>query len=324
MSEKKTLNTAVIGTGYLGNFHAQKYAALPEANLVGICDIDKDRARDIANKLNTTAYHNYHDLIGKVDAISIATPTPYHFTIAKFFLENGVHILLEKPITQTLEEADELIKIAKEKKVVFQVGHLERFNTVVTAAKPFLTDLRFIESTRLAPFQLRGTDVNVVLDLMIHDIDIIQTLVNDKIKHISATGASVLSPLIDLGNARIEFENGCIANVTASRISTKKQRSLKIFQTDAYISLDLQRKSLSIHRRGKKEMYPGIPEIIRENHRYDQGDSLKDQTSAFLNSILNNEAPVVSGYDGRRALEIALKITDLMREHKNWDQLTKQ
>jgi len=303
------IRTAVIGVGYLGHYHAEKYANLPSSDLIAVCDINSERRNEVAQEHQTTPIENYHDLIDKVDAVSIAVPTPQHFEVAKFFLENGVHVLLEKPITTTIEEADLLIKIAKKNHATLQVGHLERFNNVIKALDNYLSNPRFIESLRLAPFKLRGSDVNVVLDLMIHDIDIIQSFVKSEIHTIRASGASVLSSYIDIANARIEFDNGCVANVTASRISLKTERSLRIFQHDCYIGIDLDRKRLNIHRKGTKEMFPGIPEITREKHSFENGDALNEQIKAFLNAIINKTPPVVSGEDGKRALEIAIEIT---------------
>ena len=243
-------------------------------------------------------------------------------TSRNFFIENGIHVLIEKPITTTIQEAEELIKLAKKNKVMIQVGHLERFNNVIKALDNYLSEPRFIESIRLAPFKLRGSDVNVVLDVMIHDIDIIQSFVKSDIRRITASGASVLTPYIDIINARIEFENGCVANVTASRISLKTERSLRIFQHDCYIGLDLDRKRLSIHRKGTKEMFPGIPEITREKHNFDKGDALKDQINAFLNAIINKVPPVVSGEDGKKALEIAIEITQEVHDYNERYPLT--
>lgn len=307
----KTLKTAVMGVGYLGQYHAQKYALLPESELVAVVDLDLERAQEVAAQYHCQATSDYHSLIGKVDAVSIATPTPMHYAIAQFFLSHGIHVLVEKPITVTLAEADELIQLAKKNNLVLQVGHLERFNNAVKAVEPLLSNPRFIESIRLAPFKLRGADVNVILDLMIHDIDIIQSIVKSEIKEIRANGASILSPFIDIANARLEFKNGCVANVTASRVSIKTERKLRIFQHDGYISMDLDKKQLGLHRKGTDEMFPGIPNITNETHHFDKGDALKDQIEAFLMAILHNKPPVVSGEDGRKALETAIKITHI-------------
>lgn len=310
------IRAAVIGVGYLGNFHAQKYAHLEQAELVAVCDIDQNRCLEVAKQLNTEAIFNYHDLLDRVDAISIATPTPLHHEIGLFFLNQGVHVLLEKPIATSIEQADDLIHCAKQNDAILQIGHLERFNNAIRALDPVLFNPRFIESLRLAPFKLRGSDVNVILDLMIHDIDLIQSFVQSDINNISAVGSSVLSPFIDIANARIEFNNGCVANVTASRVSLKMERRLRIFQHDGYIGLDLDHKILSVHRKGTREMFPGIPEITREKQRFQKGDALLEQIIAFLDAIINNTPPVVSGEDGKKALATAIEITRIVK-HTN-------
>jgi predicted dehydrogenase len=228
--------------------------------------------------------------------------------VAKAFLEKGVHVLLEKPITNTLAEADELIRIASAMKVVFQVGHLERFNPVVIALDGVVSKPGFIESIRIAPFKPRGTDVNVVLDLMIHDIDIIQNIVGAKVEQISSIGTPVFTEEEDIANARIQFANGCIANVTASRISLKSERKMRIFQPDAYISVDFQNKTFAVFRKGGGEMFPGVPNITKEEHSFGQADALKSEIEAFLHSVASGKPPQVSGEDGRQALETALKI----------------
>ena len=309
----KRIRTAVVGVGYLGQFHAEKYVHLPQAELIAVCDIDHALCQEKATQLNVQAVLDYPSLIGKVDAVSIVVPTPLHHKIARFFLDHGIHVLVEKPIATTIEEADDLIAAAHRNQVILQVGHLERFNNAVKAVKPSLSHPLFIESSRLTPFKLRGSDVNVVLDLMIHDIDIIQSLVRSEISRIAANGASVLTPYIDIANARIEFVNGCVANVTASRISFKTERRMRIFQHDSYIALDLDHKNIVIHKKGTQEMFPGIPEITREKHAFDKGDALKDQIAAFLKAIANHEPPVVSGEDGKRALATALEITLIVR-----------
>ncbi len=306
------VKTAVIGVGYLGKFHAEKYALLPEAELIAVCDLDRELCDQIAKKLNVSACYDYKSLIGKVDAVSIATPTPLHHKIGHFFLSHGVHVLMEKPIATTTEAAEDLIKTAKANHSLLQVGHLERFNSAVKAVRPWIKSPRFIESWRLAPFQLRGSDVNVVLDLMIHDIDIIQSIVHHDIRTISANGASVLSRFIDIANARIEFTDGCVANVTASRINLKKERSLRIFQPDNYISVDMDHKKIAYHRKGDAELYPGIPNITREVERFEGSDALKDQIKSFLDAIIHRKQPFVTGEDGKKALAIALEITAIV------------
>lgn len=314
------IRTAVIGVGYLGKFHAEKMQLLPNSNLIAVCDIEVERCQAIAKQMNVQPVFNYQELIGKVDAVSIAVPTSVHFPIASFFLKQGVHVLLEKPIASTVTEAEELIQLAQQSGVVFQIGHLERFNNVLVAMDTILDNPRFIESTRLAPFKPRGTDINVVLDLMIHDIDIIQRIVGSPIKQIHANGASVLSSHIDIANARLQFSNGCVANVTASRVSFNVERKLRIFQHDAFVSLDLHNKKLALHRKGVSEMFPGIPEIISEEQAYEQGDALLDEVKAFLHSIETGTPPVVTGDDGKQALATAIAITQIVTEQLAQDE----
>ena len=302
------LRTAVVGVGYLGKFHAQKYAALPQSHLVAVCDSHFETAAAIGKQLGVNTFTDYQALAGLADAVSIVTPTPSHHTIAKFFLKQGIHVLLEKPIAVTLAEADDLIQTAKQQQVVLQIGHIERFNNVIQAVTPMLVNPRFIESTRLAPFKLRGSEVSVILDMMIHDIDLIQSMVQSAIKNISATGAAVLSPFIDIANARIEFNNGCVANVTANRVNLKISRRMHVFQHDALFNLDLQHKKLTTEHKGAHEMLPGIPALVREKISYPKDDPLAVEIAAFLTAIIENQPPQVSGEDGKRALETALRI----------------
>ncbi|MBT3016295.1 MAG: Gfo/Idh/MocA family oxidoreductase [Candidatus Thiodiazotropha endolucinida] len=304
------IRTAVIGVGYLGRYHAQKYAALDNSELVAVVDIDPDTAANVAKECDTEALTDYHELLDRVDAVSVVVPTQLHHQVATEFLDSGIHVLLEKPITVTVAEADALIEIARRKQRVLQVGHLERFNSAVLALEGVLKDPQFIESHRLAPFTLRGADVNVVLDLMIHDIDIIQNLVGSPIASIDAKGGAVLTQEYDIANARIKFENGCVANVTASRVSLKPQRKMRIFQPDAYISIDFQDKILSIHRKGEKEIFPGIPEIISEESVFANSDAIMAEIRAFLDAIRNNSIPPVTGEDGREALKTAIDISE--------------
>jgi predicted dehydrogenase len=308
------LRVAVIGTGYLGEFHAQKYAQLDSVELVAIVDINIERAESIAKALNTKALADYKELVGKVDAVSIVTPTTTHFSIGQFFLNHGIHVLMEKPITTTVQEADILIDLAKAKHCVLQVGYLERFNPILSHVSSKINRPQFIESTRIAPFNPRNKDVNVVLDLMIHDIDLIQHIVASPISTIDANGACVLTQELDIANARIHFENGCVANVTASRISLKPERKMRIFQNDAYLSLDLQNKQVSICTRGVGEMFPGIPNIEREEYTATQADALLEEIKAFVTAIQNKSPPLVTGEDGKIALRTALEITRLVKE----------
>ena len=317
LSNKETttmgkLKTAVIGVGYLGKFHAEKYAAHADCDLVAVVDTNKDTAREIAGKHGVQALTDYKELLGRVDAVSIATPTSVHHEIARSFLENGTHVLIEKPMTVTVDEADDLIELAMQKDRLIQVGHMERFNAAMMDIDKILETPTFIESHRLAPFNPRATDVNVVLDLMIHDIDIILEIVKSEIKEMRASGTDVLTSSTDIANARLEFENGCVANVTASRVSAKTERKIRIFQHNAYISVDFHNRVLTIYRKGSKEMHPGIPEIISEESAYENSDALNLEIVAFIDSIKNGTPVIVSGEDGRRALHTAVRISTLL------------
>ncbi len=306
------LRTAVIGVGYLGNFHAQKYAALEGVELIGVVDADADRAAEVAAACGCQPFTDYRALIGKVDAVSVVVPTQYHYQVAQEFLAAGVHVLIEKPITVTIEQADELISLADAGKLVFQVGHLERFNPVLMAVEGVLIEPLFVESVRIAPFKPRGTDVNVVLDLMIHDIEIIQHLVKSPVAKIDAIGAPVFTGEEDIANARIAFENGCVANVTASRISLKSERKMRIFQRDAYLTLDFQNKKVLVAKKGEGELLPGIPNVQVKEQELGQSDPLLSEISSFVEAINEGKQPQVSGRDGRMALETALKINQAL------------
>jgi len=309
------IKCAVIGVGYLGRFHAQKYQLLENTELVAVCDVNKELCEAVSKELQVPAVFDYTTLFGKVAAVSIAATTSEHYSIAKECLNNGIHVLIEKPITQTVEQAKELIQIASKNKLKLQVGHLERFNSARLELDAHLEKPLFIESQRLAPFNPRGTDVNVVLDLMIHDIDLIQTIVKSPIVNIDAQGAPVLSKSIDIANARITFENHCIANVTASRISFKTERKTRIFQANTYISIDFHNKQFAVFKKGDGEMFPGIPEIIRHESVFEKGDALLEEIKAFINCIVNNTTPLVTGEEGCSALAVAEKITSLIDNH---------
>jgi predicted dehydrogenase len=307
------VRTAVIGAGYLGRFHAQKFALLPESQLVAVVDVVEDAREQVAAETGCRAIVDYRDVLDEVDAVSIATPTPLHHEIAKHCLERGLHVLVEKPIAQTPGQARELIEIAARNDCVLQVGHLERFNAAILALGDTLGQPRFIESHRLAPFKQRGTDVNVVLDLMIHDIDLIQSLVRAPIESIDAVGAAVFSPEIDIANARIRYAGGCVANTTASRVSLKTERKLRLFQDDAYVSIDLQQKVLTIVRKPPPGSDAAPGQVVIEERSYERGDALELEIRAFLRSIREGRPAVVSGEDGLRALETAIRITELVR-----------
>lgn len=307
------LRTAVIGVGYLGRFHAQKYAQIAGSTLVGVVDANADACAKVAAELGTKAVHDYRELIGAVDAVSLAVPTPMHYAIGCELLKNGIDVLIEKPIATTVAEARELVDLARTHKRILQVGHLERFNPAVLAAAERLKTPRFVESHRLAPFKQRGTDVSVVLDLMIHDIDLIQELVGTPIEHIDAVGATVFSGEIDIVNARLRFQGGCVANTTASRISLKQERKIRIFQDDAYLSVDMQQKILTVIRKKDAAPVESPAQVSIEEQNFDQGDALLAEIEAFLKAVRERSTPVVTGEDGLRALETAMKITALVQ-----------
>ncbi|PJD93033.1 MAG: UDP-N-acetyl-D-glucosamine dehydrogenase [Legionella sp.] len=309
------LNCAVIGVGYLGRFHAQKYQMLEEANLIAVCDYSSDTAAQVAQELNVKPLTKYQDLFGVVDAVSIAATTKTHYAIAKECLEHGIHVLLEKPMTETIQQADELIAIAKAKGLKLQIGHMERFNVAHTALSHHLDRPLFIDAQRLAPFTPRGADVNVVLDLMIHDIDLIQTMVNSPIESIEAHGTPVLTSTFDIANARIRFKNKCVANLVASRISFKTERKTRIYQPNAYISVDYHEKKLAIFHRGQQEAFPGVASVDHQDITLDKGDALKDEIKSFLTCIMQNTPPVVTGTHGREALATAVQISELIQKN---------
>jgi predicted dehydrogenase len=308
------LHTAVIGVGYLGRFHAQKYAQIEGSRLVGVVDANAEVAAKVGAELGVPATSDYRTLLDSVDAVSLAVPTPLHHPIGRELLDRGIHLLIEKPIAPTVAEARELVDLAHERGCVLQVGHLERFNPAIVAAAERLKTPRFVESHRLAPFKQRGTDVSVVLDLMIHDIDLIQELVGTPIESIDAVGAQVFSGEIDIVNARIRFQGGCVANTTASRISLKQERKIRIFQDDAYLSVDMQQKILTVIRKKDAAPVESPAQVSIEEESFDQGDALRAEIEAFLHAVRHRSTPVVTGEDGLRALETAMKITSLVQQ----------
>jgi predicted dehydrogenase len=307
------VKVGVVGVGYLGRYHAEKYANLPQAELVGVVDINTEKAQEIARTWNTRALSDYRDLIPQVRAVSIVVPTPLHYAIASDFLKQGVDVLVEKPITTTLEEAEGLITLARDRGLILQVGHLERFNAAIVATRDSVRNPMFIESHRLAFFQERGTDVDVILDLMIHDIDIILNMVKSPVREIRAVGVPVISQRIDIANARLEFENGCVANVTASRISDKTMRKIRIFEPDAYISIDYAAKEVQVYRKVIEASPGSYPEIVSEQISIDEKDSLEEEIKAFIRSVITREEPVVPGKAGKEALKVALEIVEQTR-----------
>lgn len=302
-----SLRCAVVGVGHLGRFHAQKYKMIPEAVLVGVCDTSKDTAEKVAAELQVTPFFSARDLIGKVDAVTIAASTPAHYDLCELFLQNGVHVLVEKPITETSAEGSRLCELADKRGVRLQVGHVERFNPALKAVESKLKEPLFIECHRLAPFKVRSTDVDVVLDLMIHDLDVILSLVKSAPASVSAVGTPVLTKKLDIANARIEFENGAVANVTASRVSQNTQRKFRVFQKDQYLSIDFQAGEVNLLTKTGEWSEGTIP-LDHESHSMEKGDALLDETKDFVVSIAENRAVKVTGWDGLKALKLAEEI----------------
>ncbi len=299
------IRVGVVGVGYLGQFHAEKYANMEGVELVGVVDIDPARSKEIAQRCRTRAFFHHAHLFDKVQAVSIAVPTLLHYPIARDFFLKGIDVLLEKPICQTLEEADELIGLAESKDLVFQVGHLERFNGALSAWEGIVQSPLYVEAYRMSPFPGRGTDVNVVLDLMIHDIDILLSFVHSKVEKIDAMGIPILTPHSDIANAWIEFENGCRANLTVSRVSEEKTRRTLIFLPKGTLSIDYLAQKASFTKKGGRD---GIPEAVTEEMPTKRVDSLETEMLAFLQSVRDRKQARVSGRDGKRALEVALRI----------------
>ena len=301
------VKVAVVGVGYLGRFHAEKLARLDRAELVGVVDTDLERAEALAAKLGCSAYSDHCQLLGKVEAVSVVTPTVNHFQVAYDFLSAGADVMCEKPMTTTLEEADQLIALAIENERILQVGHLERFNPAVEGMLERAGKPMFIECNRIAPFKARATDVDVTLDLMIHDLDIILAVVGEEPSEIRAKGVPVLGPHADLVNARLEFPSGCVANITASRLALKDERKMRLFQPDAYLSLDFKKRKLLVI--SGVEYRPGkTPKVKTERPRFGKSDPLERELKSFLESVRTRQAPRVDGVDGRRALACALAV----------------
>ncbi|MGB3398589.1 MAG: Gfo/Idh/MocA family oxidoreductase [Candidatus Deferrimicrobiaceae bacterium] len=307
------LRVGVIGVGYLGRLHAQKMASFDDVVLVGVCDADPERGKAVAEEFGTSFRTDTRKLLREVDAVSIAVPTIAHFRVAMEAIRAGVHVLLEKPIAATVREGRALVREAAARRQVFQIGHLERFNPAVISAASVLKEPRFVECHRLGIFGGRGTDVDVVLDLMIHDIDLILSFVRSPVARIQAVGVPVISPNIDIANARLSFANGCVANVTASRVSSRKQRKIRIFQEDAYLAMDFVEHTIQIYRRVFPKGQGGTPEITGELLETEKGDVLRDEIRSFVDCARTGAAPRVSGADGLAALEVAFRILRKMK-----------
>ena len=302
--KKQKIRIGVIGIGYLGKFHLEKFQKNKDCQLVWLIDKNIKNLKNYKDKYNVST--NYKEIADDVDAVSIVTPTVNHYEIARYFIERNKHVLIEKPMTQTVSEAEKLINLAKKHKKTIQIGHLERFNPVIRKVSSLIKNPLFIEVHRLAQFNPRSTDVNVVYDLMIHDIDITTSLVPSKIKKISSFGKSIITNKIDIANARLEFFNGTIANLTASRISQKSERKIRIFEKDKYLSLDFLQPKLKIVEKVKKKSSKLFKTL---EYNYKKTDALNDEIIDFINSIRMNKKPLVDGIQGMEALKLAAAIS---------------
>jgi predicted dehydrogenase len=307
MVDHSKIPAAVVGVGYLGKFHAEKYADSEKATLVAVVDIDRNKAESVASQLGVEAFSDYRELLGRVRCVSIAVPTRAHYQVASDFLNTGVDVLVEKPIAADIHQGRELVDLASAKRRILQVGHLERFNPAIRRLENVIQQPRFVECHRLAPFVERGTDVDVVLDLMIHDIDVIASLVHSAVDRVEAVGVAVLTDKPDIANARITFSNGCIANVTASRVSVKRERKIRFFQPDAYLSIDYDQRRAQIFH--KPAPGGGWTDIRAETIEIKETDALADEIDSFVDCVRTRSLPLVSGAEGLRALEIASMIS---------------
>lgn len=311
----KPVRTGVIGVGYLGRFHAQKYAASDRAELVAVCDLDEAVGQSVAHETGTEFVADYRALADAVDAVSIAASTSAHNELSRFFLEHDVHVLVEKPMTVTSAEALDLTKLAEKRDLRLQVGHIERFNPALIAAREGLGPPSFIECHRLAPFNQRSADVNVVLDLMIHDLDVILSLVDAKPVSVSAVGIAALTDTVDVANTRIEFSSGAIANVTASRASTRSERKFRVWQDQQYVSIDFGR-GIVQKVRSRGTWHEDESPLDQESWNLEKGDALADEIEAFLVAVQSGAQCIVSGRDGLAALELAEMILEDIRRRR--------
>ncbi|MBN1526610.1 MAG: Gfo/Idh/MocA family oxidoreductase [Candidatus Omnitrophica bacterium] len=307
-SAKNRTRVGVVGVGHLGSIHAKVYSKLDNVKLAGVCDCNIERALEIGKRFDTASYADYEELFDKIEAVSIVVPTSLHYNVTKDFLLHGIHVLVEKPVTKTLSEAEELIDIAKEKKLVLQVGHIERFNSAVLALEPYLLKPRFIECQRLGPFHERVKDVGVVLDLMIHDIDIVLGLVKKDTAAIEAVGVSTISNHEDIANVRLIFEDGAIADITASRVTKDVVRKIRIFQEESYISLNYLTQEVAIFRKSGDK-------IVKEKIKVKKHEPLKRELKSFIECVQTGTKPIVSGVEGKRALQVALEIVEKIRSN---------
>lgn len=309
------INGAVIGVGHLGQHHARLLSGMPGFRLIGVVDTDPNKANHIAKSHKTKAYNNYRDLFGMAQAVVISTPTALHHSIGKECLQAGLHCLIEKPLCQEVEEAEELIQIAQKNNLILQVGHVERFNPAIISAQKYVKDPKFIEVNRLGSYDPRVSHIGVVLDLMIHDLDIVLFLVNSRVKSLEAFGAKVLSDHEDIVKCRLRFENGCIVDLSASRISLEQYRKIRLFQSDAYLSIDYARKDLKIYRK-KKPIVKSFSDIEIIKPSLSSEEPLKLELEHFVECVTEGKIPHVTGEHGRDALDLGLEILEQLQVHE--------
>lgn len=312
--ERDRIRVGVIGVGHFGRRHAVKLSGMPNAQLVALADADMRRAKAEAQELNVEAVSHYKKLVGRVDAVSVTVTTAAHHEVAAFFLDAGIDVFVEKPIAATLEQADSLIAKADARGAILQVGHIERFGGLFNAIRDAVHRPLFIEAIRIAPFATRGTDVSVVLDVMIHDLDLILAVAGAPLQSAEAVGGPVFSPNDDIASARLKFANGCVANLTASRISMKKERRMRFFQHDAYVAVDFDSKTLRLVRRTDKPAGAGLPVDVQDL-QLDESDALHEELESFLECVRERRQPLVTGEDGREALAAAVTISRSLRDH---------
>ena len=324
----KQVNIGVIGVGHLGVHHASHLAKIKNANLVGVFDTNLERAEEISKKINTAIFQSVDNLLENVEAVSIVTPTPTHRDVAEKCIKKGKHVFIEKPITSNVKDAEHLIELSKKHNVIIQVGHIERFNPALLALSNLEIDPKYIEVHRMAPFMSRGTDVPVVLDLMIHDIDLILSFISSPVKEIYANGVSIMTNSVDIANARIKFENGSIANITSSRVAKDRVRKIKIFQQDLYVTIDFLAGISEVYKAmGASQSDPDAimsaplvekdgkhRQIFYEKPKVKKTDALKAELKNYLNAVLGKEKPMVDGFAGKQALDVAIKIHDKILE----------
>jgi predicted dehydrogenase len=313
MTGNRLIKAGVIGVGYLGKHHARIYNETPGVKLVGVSDIDRNLGMKIANNLGVSFFESPTELLEETNVVSVSTPTATHYRLAKKALLSGIHILMEKPITERPEEAEELIDLSKQKGLILQVGHIERFNPAIIAVSSLIKEPMFVEAQRIAIYNERGTDVAVVLDLMVHDIDIVLAFLHSDVKKIEAIGVPILSEEYDIANARLEFKNGAIASLTTSRVSYKKERKIRFFQRDMYISVDYLSHQADVWRRMEIN---GKPCVKKEELEIIPKEPLRAEIESFVRCVRSGDSPVVNGEDGKRAIQLAYRIIESMDKHR--------